>query len=313
MRPAFYTCLFTCFIIIIICIVVAIVIASSGIAYQLSTSQSHGQSVGIGRDGRANKFTLNEQSLNPSNILFALLSCNLNGEEQVYFTLPSTSSPRATAVRDSINEHSTSSVRSGSQSSKWDFPVICTEKFPEFDDSLCLFTSTTFASGRGISLITTLSLANVFLSLPALTDPGTLAAVNNHTFSEDLDHHQKPPCKPTPLPNRGIGTLATRPLEPGSPITAHTPLLLVLSQAPELIPPPELEPIFRKAAAQLPPVSRDMLLALARNTGIEEFWIHDIIQTNLFEVEIGGMKHLAVFPETSRINHDCGPKYVNAA
>ena len=69
--------------------------------------------------------------------------------------------------------------------------------------------------------------------------------------------------------------------------------------------------MFRKAAAQLPPVSRDMLLALARTTGIEEFWVHDIIQTNLFELEIGGMKHMAVFPETSRINHDCGAKYVN--
>ena len=316
MRPAFRSPLSACFIIVNLGVVLTAILSRVfGFAHGVSINLGQDQAVRSGVNDKQNIVTLKQQCLSLSISVFALSSCSLDGDEQVYITLTKTnsasqskSSPRTSALKEANDTSSNSASQSNSASSEWDFPTVCTKAFSEINGPLCLFTSTTFASGRGISIITTPCLADIFLTLPAVANAGALLAVNNKTTGADVDDRYLPPCKPTPLPNRGIGTLATRSLRPGDPITAHTPLLLVLSHAPELLPPPELEPIFRQAAAQLPPVSRDMLLALARTSGVEEYMVHDIIQTNLFELEIGGMKHLAVFPETARVNHDCGAK-----
>ena len=313
MRLAFHSHSSAYFIVISLgVIIISILLQAFGFAHGVSTNYGQDRADASGIDDKLSVVTLERQCSSLTILLFALSSCSLDGDEEVHLTSPPAkgksqldSDPRLGATGVANDRPLGSVTQPNSASLEWDFPAACKKVFSENDGQICLFTSTTFASGRGISIITTPSIASTFLTLPAVADPGALATINNGTSSTDAD---EPPCKPTPLPNRGIGTVATRSLRPGDPVTAHTPLLLVLSRAPELLTPPELEPLFRQAAAQLPPASRDMLLALARTSGIEEYMVHDIIQTNLFEVEVGGMKHMAVFPETARVNHDCGAK-----
>lgn len=35
--------------------------------------------------------------------------------------------------------------------------------------------------------------------------------------------------------------------------------------------------------------------------------VQDIVKGNTFQMELAGANHLAIFPETSRLNHDCSP------
>lgn len=39
--------------------------------------------------------------------------------------------------------------------------------------------------------------------------------------------------------------------------------------------------------------------------------VQDRLKANAFEMQVGGVMHLALFPEANRINHDCAPKYLS--
>ncbi len=65
---------------------------------------------------------------------------------------------------------------------------------------------------------------------------------------------------------------------------------------------------WEMAIAQLPKKIREEFLDLAVLFGNERVKVQDITKANTFEIEIEGANHLAVFPETSRLNHACNPK-----
>ena len=244
---------------------------------------------------------------------FALYYCGMNGEDWLLTRPPCNNvniyHGKIIPSKSTTNPPSSQPL---SLSYEWDHPIVCTQSFPQLGGPLCLFTSASFALGRGISIITTPQIADEFLTLPAVVDAHLSSQFNSNTNATNghREGAESRPWKSVAIRGRGMGVVATRPLTFGTLLTAYTPLLLVLHSAPQIINPPELEPFFRRAAAQLPVTSRDMLLSLARTSGLDEYMIHDIIQTNLFEFEIAGEQHMAVFPETARINHDCAPKYV---
>lgn len=100
--------------------------------------------------------------------------------------------------------------------------------------------------------------------------------------------------------------LATTPLKFSNVITSYTPAFLALLES-------ELntwdrETFWRLAIDQLPAATRDEFLSLAYVFGDERFRVQDIVQANTFQVVVGGGNHLAVWPETSRLNHACNPK-----
>jgi ribosomal RNA assembly protein len=102
--------------------------------------------------------------------------------------------------------------------------------------------------------------------------------------------------------------LASQPLVFSDTITAHTPAFLALLESE--LSTADRETWWRRAIAQLPaPTQRDFL-GLATVYGDERVRVQDIIKANTFQVEVGGGNHLAVWPETSRVNHACGAKYV---
>lgn len=180
----------------------------------------------------------------------------------------------------------------------WSQPPICTDVLESINDKLCIYTSDSFSNGRGISIFTTPSLAAQFASLPAFADQSALATqkinVNTETWRADS------------IPSKGIGMLATRPLVFRDRLTAYTPAFLAYleSELGTL----EREKWWRLAIEQLPEKTQNDFLGLATVYGDERVRVQDIVKANTFQIQVGDGNHLAVFPETSRLNHACNAK-----
>jgi ribosomal RNA assembly protein len=102
--------------------------------------------------------------------------------------------------------------------------------------------------------------------------------------------------------------LATRPLKFGDVVTRYTPAFVAYleSELTTL----DREAMWRIAIEQLPSELKEKFLGLATLYGDERVRVQDIVKANTFQVVVGGQNHLVVWPETSRANHACAPKYV---
>jgi hypothetical protein len=182
----------------------------------------------------------------------------------------------------------------------WTHPPTCTPTLSTINDILCIYVSTSFSNGRGIAIFTTPSIAAQFAALPAFTSPTALTSQNINVPTNTW--------RATSIPEKGIGMLATQPLSFGHTITSYTPAFLAFleSELSTL----DREKWWRRATNLLPKKTRDEFLSLAYVYGDERVRVQDIVKANTFQVEVGGGNHLAVWPETSRLNHACAPKYV---
>ncbi|KAL5397101.1 hypothetical protein PMIN02_002610 [Paraphaeosphaeria minitans] len=175
----------------------------------------------------------------------------------------------------------------------WSYPPICTDVLPSVGSSLCVYTDTSFSHGRGISIFTTPDLAERTVVLLPFQNPEALQGINDFTGTWITQE----------IPDKGMGMFASRDLMVSEyllnivdhnidklkfkdKITAHTPALLAYLESD--LSTAEREKFFKLAVSQLPEPTRAMY-------------------ANTFQLEIEGHNHLAVFPETSRLNHDCAP------
>ncbi|EMD91253.1 hypothetical protein COCHEDRAFT_1030112 [Bipolaris maydis C5] len=182
----------------------------------------------------------------------------------------------------------------------WSHAPVCTSILPSINDKLCVYTDTSFAQNRGISIFTTPSLAKDFASLPAFRDASALVS---QSINKPTDSYHA-----TSIPGKGIGMLASRPLKFGERVTAYTPAFLAYleSELSTL----DREALWRTAIEQLPSDLKEKFLGLATVYGDPRVQVQDIVKANTFQVMLNGVNHLAVWPETSRLNHACAPKYV---
>ncbi|KAH8727683.1 hypothetical protein GQ44DRAFT_94110 [Phaeosphaeriaceae sp. PMI808] len=179
----------------------------------------------------------------------------------------------------------------------WSYPPVCTNVLQSINDKLCVYTSTSFSNGRGITIFTTPKVASRFTSLPGFRDSSIFQTKNINTFS-DTWHA-------TSIPNKGIGMLASKPLKFKDRVTSYTPVFLALLEVE--FGTLEREQWWRLAVEQLPEKMKNEFLSLAYVIGDERVRVQDIVKSNTFQVHIAGVNHLAVFPETSRFNHACNP------
>jgi ribosomal RNA assembly protein len=100
--------------------------------------------------------------------------------------------------------------------------------------------------------------------------------------------------------------LATHALSFGDKVTSYTPAFLAFLETE--LSTLDRETWWRRAINLLPKKTRDEFLALSYVYGDERVRVQDIVKANTFQVEVGGGNHLAVWPETSRLNHACNPK-----
>ena len=181
--------------------------------------------------------------------------------------------------------------------SPWTHKPVCTGHIDRLKSELCVYTDASFSNGRGISIFTTPQVANDFVNLPAFRDAKAMAEGNINTFSGAWYTQS--------LPGKGIGMLAKKSLKFGDRVTAYTPALLAYLEAE--LGTMEREKYFRIAVSQLPKGTRDAFLQLATVYGDPRIRHQDVVKANTFQLEISGRSHLAVFPETSRLNHACAP------
>ena len=222
-------------------------------------------------------------------ILFTHISCSPLNDTEFSFIIG-----LATPILvDTKNEHP-----SVSNFHPWSNKATCTDLLAGISDNLCVYTNASFSKGRGISIFTTPQIASHFNNLPVLQDATALTGINEATGA----------WYTRSIPGKGIGMLASHSLKRGDLITAYTPILLVYMES--VLSTMEREKYLRVAVEQLPQSSREAYYKLATIYGHAETIVQDVLKANTFEVEIGGHRHMAIFPETSRMNHDCGAKYV---
>jgi ribosomal RNA assembly protein len=100
--------------------------------------------------------------------------------------------------------------------------------------------------------------------------------------------------------------LATRALAFKDRVTAYTPAFLAYLETE--LSTLDREKWWRMAIEYLPEKTKQDFMSLAYVFGDERVRVQDIVKANTFQVEVGGGNHLAIFPETSRLNHACNPK-----
>ncbi len=158
------------------------------------------------------------------------------------------------------------------------------EAFP-----LCIFTSSTFAHGRGISILTDADTAQKISSLPAFRDPKALSSI------KDLNGGSSPPFEVRPLPGRGLGVVANRTIEAGDLIMSYTTTTIFHEEAFD-----ELDAegyrFLKETVESLPKHSRKVWMDLAAHFDGEDI-IHEKINTNAFSEEFNEEEHYVVFPE----------------
>jgi hypothetical protein len=182
----------------------------------------------------------------------------------------------------------------------WSYLPVCTDVLQSIGSKLCVYTSTTFSNGRGISIFTTPKIAEDFATLPPFKDTKALQDQDINVFSGNWYTEE--------LPGKGIGMLASKDLDVKSRVTAYTPALLAYLE--DELPTMEREKYFQIAVMQLPGATRRMYESLATVYGYPQIKYQDVVKANTFQMEVGGQNHLSIFPETSRLNHACTPKYV---
>ncbi|CAG8954290.1 hypothetical protein HYFRA_00005911 [Hymenoscyphus fraxineus] len=167
----------------------------------------------------------------------------------------------------------------------------------EGEERLCIYTKAGFNRGRGVSIVTTSSVAQKFSSLPAFRTP--MAEKSNVDVGDSAIWYTKS------LPGKGIGMLAKKNLEWGDLILESNPVLIVNSA--KTLGRKVGEEILGRAVEQLGVETRNAYLRLSRGLGVESVKMQDILKSNTFEVQVGWLMHLAIFLEPARLNHDCAP------
>ncbi|KAL1875236.1 SET domain-containing protein 5 [Diaporthe australafricana] len=170
----------------------------------------------------------------------------------------------------------------------------------------CIFTSSTFANGRGIAVLTSPDRADFIANLPGFTDPELLAGENQ---DEDPELSK---FKMVHVPGKDMGVVATQPFQRGDHIMTFTAAIIIDYAMFDDLPEPDMHRLQAEAIDYLPSDLRGRFLNLSTHDGASGYVerVDKILRTNAFDVDVedentNGL--YVVFPEISRFNHDCRP------
>ncbi|PQE08320.1 SET domain-containing protein [Rutstroemia sp. NJR-2017a BVV2] len=220
----------------------------------------------------------------------------------------------STAVLSSIPFHRSLSLpneahNNPATSSPWQYPPSCanvSSRTSLSKDVFCTFTSTSFASGRGISILTTPRIAKRIAASPVFTfrkpQPPLFSASNPPLF--EVRH----------MTGRGMGVVANRTIQRGDRLFAYPVIGIFHNDAfvkKDPVSYKEHVKLFEKAVTQLPPSTAEKLWALGAHEtnrqGQDGEGVIGRLNTNTFGEQFIAQDHSIVVPETARMNHDCRP------
>ncbi|KAH8671292.1 hypothetical protein BX600DRAFT_434411 [Xylariales sp. PMI_506] len=176
----------------------------------------------------------------------------------------------------------------------------------------CVFSNPNFAGGRGITLLTTPAEALLMARTKAFTEPGLYKDV------KELNAESSPKWRVEDVPGKGKGLIAAKNLEAGDHVMSVSAAIMVDNNAFTDLDHEQLLEMLANAIGSLNPKSSSIFLNLSTHDHAEshEVAIYKIILTNAFDISDGEIlnkeeaeaEHFyTVFPEVSRMNHDCRP------
>ncbi|KAH8665024.1 hypothetical protein BGZ60DRAFT_432276 [Tricladium varicosporioides] len=191
-------------------------------------------------------------------------------------------------------------------SNRWTHVPRCT-KIPDLDSTsnagdqispFCLFTSTEYRAGRGISIVSKPEIAREISNLPAFN-------IN----APDPTQDQPPPYEIKYVVGKGMGVIANRTIQRGERLFAHSVIAIYSNEAFLTRWSKEYglrTKLMEEGVEQLPAESARLFHAMIGQHDA----FNDVIgklNVNTFGEEFGGEDHSIVVPETARMNHDCRP------
>ncbi|KAH8898021.1 SET domain-containing protein [Thozetella sp. PMI_491] len=230
---------------------------------------------------------------------------------------PAFQAQQATKLEDKIpSQHTSNSDKNTTLSDvpsghNWTFSSPCVHS-TTLNDKICVFSDAKFASGKGISILTTPSRARFIASQHALSKPDSIQRIVDRTRSTTT------PAKyeMKKFPKRGMGLEATRFIRRGELIMADTASLMIDYRSADWLSSEDYESLNAYGVGYLPEAARKTFMNLSTHadaTGLTKTQIiRKIISTNSFEInpefeDKEQAQFLAIFPEISRMNHDCRP------
>lgn len=172
-------------------------------------------------------------------------------------------------------------------------------------DEFCVFSSATFARGRGISVITTPQRAAFFAQLPAFdarTSEAVLRDENRDPVTTD-GGAAKAPFVVQHVPGKDVGVVATRPIYRGDHLMSFTPAIVIDYGAFEGLGGEEMRALQAEAVHLLPGELRGRFMGLSTHDGASGHLerVDKILRTNAFDVDVqdeGEYGLYVVFPES---------------
>lgn len=181
----------------------------------------------------------------------------------------------------------------------WQGPHFCV-------GDMCVYSNPSFSQGQGVVVVGTArgaeAIANALDAAAAKTPEESAAGTT-------------PPFEQKEIPGKGLGLVAARSIRRGEPIMARPPVVLVQQNVIDMDEQEETEvaqlQLYDAAIARLPQETVEKFLSQAAQQSASKDRarrVKDIMETNSFNMAVGGMSHVANFLDVSRLNHDCRPK-----
>lgn len=231
--------------------------------------------------------------------LSSVQSCRLGDDEAAMLERVNIPSTRAGQVTASSQGTDTAWISPETGLAHTNNEPACTPHLDYLNDILCVYVYPSFHNGRGLAIFTTPTLATEFTQRAKAID-SQLSTTPDPSLNKPSPHYTV-----ISLPGRGFGALATTSLATDTLISYTTPILLVHSDnSPTSF---DRETYLRLAVSLLPNATSTAFHSLARIYHDPRVSHQDIVKANTFAIDISGVQHLALFPEPSRFNHDCGP------
>ncbi|KAK3984220.1 hypothetical protein QBC44DRAFT_389009 [Cladorrhinum sp. PSN332] len=190
----------------------------------------------------------------------------------------------------------------------WTHPPFCDVVGKE--EEFCVFSSTAFNIGSGLSILTTPETAAGLV--PTISDIKPPWGSRAHLAAKgmlDSLHGNDRPYALIDIPGRGTGVIATRKIKQFETIMTSFPAVIVDN---EFFPEREEEKGNEEASEFFDAIleglgDKERLLGLARSRGKGVHPVEDVVRTNAFGMTLNGRKSKGVFPEIARMNHACDP------
>ncbi|KAH8889275.1 SET domain-containing protein [Thozetella sp. PMI_491] len=193
----------------------------------------------------------------------------------------------------------------------WTFSSPCFTS-QDAKENICVFTDLSFAGGRGISLVTTARRAAYIASLPAFTDPDNTKGIN-----QDLVRTTPAKYDIKEFPGKGFGLVAKGHIRRGELIMANTPSIFTDYRSFEWLTNSQYQALQATAVGYLPEAHQAAFLRLSTHDDASNMTRPEVVEkiasTNSFDIdaevddEVQDSGFFVVFPEISRMNHDCRP------